>query len=79
MKRQMNKFVEDFCNWKKALEKLEEHDRSDMHKEAVLKQAAYSSSIDIGAQINQPHVEEQRFHQRMLLKLMSSIRFLAHE
>ena len=37
-KRNVNSFVEEgFCNWKKALEKLEEHDRSERHKEAVLK------------------------------------------
>ncbi len=39
-KRQLNCFVEDgFCNWKKALEKFLEHERSDMHKEAILGQA----------------------------------------
>ena len=69
---------EGFCNWKKALEKLEEHDRSEMHREAVLKQSNYNPTSVI-AQINQQHSQAQVHHRLMLLKLLSSIRFLAQQ
>ena len=79
-KRQENKFIEEgFCNWKKALQKMEEHDKSEMHKEAVLKYAAYSEGADVCIQLNQQHVHSQLYHQRMLLKLLSSIRFLGSQ
>lgn len=50
-----------------------------MHKEAVLKLAAHASTTDVGAQLNAQHKEAQSLHQRMLLKLLSSIRFLASQ
>ncbi len=79
-KRQLNCFVEDeFCNWKKALEKFLEHERSDMHKEAVLKQVAHNSSTNVSAQHSTQCKEAQNLHQCMLLKLISSIRFLASQ
>ena len=79
-KRQENKFIEEgFCNWKKALQKLEEHDKSEMHKEAVLKYAAYSDGADVCIQLNQQHAHSQLYHQRMLLKLLSSIQFLGSQ
>lgn len=74
-KRQVNCFVEDgFSNWKKALVKLDGHERSDMHKEAVEKQAAAHSNI--GAQLSAQLQADQKEHQVMLLKLLSSVRYL---
>ena len=79
-KRQLQSFIDNgFCNWKNALTKLAEHERSDMHKEAVLKLAAKSSAIDVSAQLNKEHAAIQEHHQAMLLKLLSSVRFLARQ
>lgn len=79
-KRQLNCFLEDgFCNWKNALAKLHEHEKSSMHCEATLKLAAQASSTDVGAQLNAQHSAIQRHHQRMLLKLISSVQFLARQ
>lgn len=79
-RRQAHSFVEEgFYNWKKALEKLEEHDKSEMHKEALLKQAAYSSGTDVSAQLSAQHSRAQKHNQRMLIKLISSIHFLARQ
>ena len=63
----------DFVIGKKALEKFLEHERSDMHKEAVLKQVAHNSSTNVSAQLSTQCKEAQNLHQRMLLKLISSI------
>ena len=55
-KNRVNSFVTDgFCYWKKALEKMDEHEKSDRHKESVLKQAAYSSATDVGTQKSSIH------------------------
>ena len=79
-KRQANQFVEEgFCNWKKALDKLEEHDKSEMHQEGILQIATYNSTSNVVAQLNQQHDRAQTHHRLMLLKLLSSILFLAQQ
>ena len=52
---------------------------SDRHKESILKQAAYSSATDIGAQLSVQLSKEQKSNQSMLLKVISSIRFLTRQ
>ena len=48
-----------------------------MHKEAVERLAAKSSSADIVTQLRIQCEAAQRFHREMLMKLLSSIRFSA--
>ena len=50
-----------------------------MHKEAVLKQVAHNSSTNVSAQLSTQCKEAPNLPQRMLLKLISSIRFLASQ
>ena len=50
-----------FANWKKALQRFTEHERSDIHKEAVEKLAAKSSSVHIGAQLSSGKAAEMAF------------------
>ena len=48
-KRQNNTFLDTgFKSWNKALERLNEHEKSQMHKEVTLKLAMKHSSTDIG-------------------------------
>ncbi len=61
------------------MEKFLEHERSDIHKEAVLKRVAHNSSTNVSAQHSTQCKEAQNLHQCMLLKLISSIRFLASQ
>ena len=58
---------------------MDEHERSEMHREAVVKLAATASSTHVGAQLNAQHLLHQWHHQHMLTKLLSSIRFFAHQ
>ena len=58
---------------------MNEHEKSDRHKETVLKQAAYSSATDVGAQLSVELSKEQKNHQSMLLKVISNIHFLARQ
>lgn len=78
--RQSKSFTEEgVCNWKNALTILDEHEQSDMHKEALLQLADKSSSTDIGAQLSAQHSSDQKHHRLMFSKLLSSIRFLARQ
>ena len=56
---------------------MDEHERSKMHRELVVKLAATASSTHVGAQLNSQHLLDQWHYQHMLTKLLSSIRVLA--
>ena len=73
-------FIDDgFGNWKKALQKFSEHDKSEVHREAIAKLAAKNSGQSIASALNCQHEEETKFHREMLIKLLSCIRFLARQ
>ena len=74
-------FVNDgFKNFKKALERCREHEKSAMHTEAVMKLVAIESkSSGIGAQLSTQVLTDQRHHREMLMKLIGSIKFLARQ
>ena len=74
-------FVDDgFQNLKKALQRFREHERSVMHKEAVLKLAAIeSASGGIDAQLNNQLERDQAYHRKMFMKLLTCIQYLARQ
>lgn len=79
-KHQKSAFIEDgFGNWRKALQRFQEHEKSDMHKEATEKVAARSSGRDVLSQLNAQHAADTMFHRKMLMKLLSCIKFLARQ
>ena len=51
----------------KALQKFTEHERSDIHCEAVEKLAAKVSSVHIGAQLSSIKATEMAFHKSVLI------------
>ena len=55
------------------------HEKSEGHQEAIAKLAALSNSVNVGAQLLTRCEEEQAFHREMLLKVLSSIQFLARQ
>ena len=80
-KRQSNTTFLDtgFKSWNKAIERFNEHERSQMHKEAILKLSMKHSSTDIGAQLHTQCEDRRHFHREMLMKLLSSIRYLSRQ
>ena len=79
-KHQQSTFVKDgFSNLKKALQRFQEHEHSEMHKEASLKLAAKSSKVDVAAQISQEHDKQAKEHREMLLKVLRCIRYLTRQ
>ena len=70
-------FVTDgFHKWKNALHKFREHENCSMHKEALLKLAAKSSSVGVSAQLSSAHLTNQKFHRKML-KVLLSVQYLS--
>ena len=77
-KYQTSVFInEGYGNWNKALQRFQDHEKSDMHREATAKMAARSSGVNVLAQLSARHEADNLFHQRMLLKLLLCIHYLA--
>ena len=73
-------FVEDgFSCWKKALQRFMEHEKSDMHREAVMKLAAKSNAVDVSMQLISQHTAEKRNNRAMFLKVLECARYLARQ
>ena len=81
----MDKYIDEafvrngFNNWKKAHERFTKHEKSNSHKESVYKIHQMKISAGIGAQLDQQMKENQQLHHRILLKQLSSLRFLARQ
>lgn len=73
-KHQSMAFIDQgFGSWNKAIERLNDLERSEMHKEAVSKLAAKSSRVSIALQLHTQSKAEQEFHRQMLMMLLSSV------
>ena len=73
-------FVRDgFFNWKKALNRFKDHERSTAHREAVSKLQARSQGVNVGAMISKQYEAEKRNNRAMLMKLLHCIRYLARQ
>lgn len=68
-----------FSNWKKALQRFAEHEKSDLHREASVKLVAKTSSSSIAAQLHSQHKSELRNNRAMFLKVVESVIFLARQ
>lgn len=79
-KRQKFAFVDSgFMNWKKALKRFLDHENSTMHKEALLKLAAKASYKGIDAQLQAQRDSNQASNRKMLMKLLSCVRYLSRQ
>ena len=68
-----------FGNWRKALKRFQEHEKSEMHLEALERLSAKASGSHIGVQLNAQYATDQQFHKTMLLKLLEVVRFLGRQ
>ena len=68
-----------FCNWKDASRCFQRHEDSSSHSEAVMKWSSYYAGVNVATQINSKHSESQMVSREMLLKLLSSMRYLARQ
>lgn len=65
-----------FTNWKDATAKFAKHESSDFHKACA---EALSSTVDIGDMLNKQAVTEKQANREYLLKVLSTVRFLARQ
>ena len=65
-----------FRNWKDATTKFAKHESSDFHKACA---EALSSTIDVGDMLNKQAVTEKQANREYLLKVLSTVRFLARQ
>ena len=74
------KSLRRFSNWKKCQEKLKKHSQSKFHAEATEKVLLFDDlKSDIGAKLGGELKRTQETRKRMLLKQLSSIRYLARQ
>ena len=70
--------IAGFDNWKKARERFNTHSLSDTHKEAVLK-IELSKQESVHGLMNKQAMAEQKARQQMLLKQISSLKYLLRQ
>ncbi len=61
------------------LQRFAEHEKSEVHQEAMIKLAAKSSTVDVGVQLSTQHDADTRNHCAMFLKLLECVRYLARQ
>ena len=68
--------VNGFTNWKDATTKFAKHESRDFHKACA---EALSSTVDIGDILNKQAVTEKQANREYLLKVLTTVRFLAQQ
>ncbi len=60
------------------MKRFEEHEKCNTHREALEKIAA-TTSTPISTRLNEQHASAQSLHREMLMKVITSIKFLARQ
>jgi len=67
-----------FDNWKKGIERLNQHASSNLHKEALFKiESLQQEGID--SLLNRQTMNDQRTHREMLMRQLSSLKYLLRQ
>lgn len=67
-----------FCNWKHAIDKFQAHEKSSVHAHAV-SQIAQRKALPIESQLSSQKQKEQHTCRIALMKLLTSVRYLARQ
>ena len=70
--------VAGFDNWKNVLEKFKQHSMSDLHKQALLS-IEFMQQEDIQSSINRQAATLHKSRQQMLIKQLSSLKYLLRQ
>ncbi|KAJ8040279.1 Zinc finger MYM-type protein 1 [Holothuria leucospilota] len=71
--------VEGFCNWKKALEKFRDHQKSTCHRLAVEHAEFQRMYGDIGEKMNATLAEERKKNRMTFIKILENVKFLSRQ
>ncbi len=66
-----------FCNWKKALERFAKHESSALHKFAVKFNICSARGHNVVAQLDTQKQRDMQSNRVALLKILSSLQYLA--
>ncbi|XP_071847676.1 zinc finger MYM-type protein 1-like [Apostichopus japonicus] len=81
----MAKYQEDtfistgFKNWKKAIEKCQKHEKSDAHRISISNLISRKKSLGVDLQLSKQNHESQLSAQKALVKILSSLQYLAQQ
>ena len=67
--------LKGFDNWKKAKERFREHEHCQLHREACMK-LQLSQQSSVATQLSHQLAVDQKHRQEMLMKVLTSVRFL---
>ncbi|XP_041369574.1 zinc finger MYM-type protein 1-like [Gigantopelta aegis] len=68
-----------FCNWKKAIEKFKIHEKTSAHMISHSNLKFRSFNNDVDAQLSTHHLEEQTKARNALLKIVTTVQYLAQQ
>ena len=69
-----------FAIGKKWQEKLKKHNKSHFHSEVVEKIGFFNNGkMNVGAQLDNKYKDDQKLHRYLLLKQLSSLKYLARQ
>ena len=68
-----------FCNWKKAIEKFRSHEKTPAHLISHINLRFRATSNSVNVQLGAHHLEEQRQARQSLLKIITSMQFIAQQ
>lgn len=68
--------IKGFTNWKDAIRIFVKHESCCFHKQAVM---ALSNHADVGEMLSVQHAKEKKLNREYLLKVLSTIRYLARQ
>lgn len=71
--------VDGFTNWRDPGRAFNKHERSAQHKESLLRWTSYCKKMNVAAQLNSQICQEQEKNRAVLMKILTSIRFLARQ
>ena len=71
--------TEGFQNWKKATERFRRHEAAECHREAVLKLQSLRTPTTVLKQLSSEAAKTRAQNRKMLLKVLSSLRFLLRQ
>ena len=68
-----------FCTWKDAVRRFDKHECSKAHIESVMKWKDHMKGTNVAAQLNQQLNVEQSRNRQMLMKILSTMKFLCRQ
>ena len=67
-----------YSNWKKALERFEQHGKSNAHKEVILK-IGFLDQPSVTSMLHKQHAKDQEIRRKMFMKVLLFLKYLVRQ